>query len=164
MTSFPEIVLIDQREKLPYTFEGLQADRAAGGGLLSVTTAETLLETGDYTLSGYADRIAVERKSLDDLYGTLGQGRRRFERELERLAALRVAAVVIEASLQDVLQHPPVLSQMSPKAVYRSILAWTIRYPTVHWLPCGCRRLAEVTTFRLLEKFWQANQRKDAIA
>jgi hypothetical protein len=37
--------------------------------------------------------------------------------------------------------------------VFRSILAWTVRFPTIHWIPAGPRRLAEVTTFRLLERF-----------
>lgn len=159
MPDFPCPVLIDTREQLPYGFANLAADAAAGGGPLTVTTELASLPTGDYSLADLTDRVCVERKSLADLFSTLGQGRDRFERELERMSSMDVAAIVVEASLADIIRNPPALSRMSPKAVYRTILAWTIRYPTVHWLPCGCRRLAEVTTFRFLEKFWQYSQR-----
>jgi ERCC4-type nuclease len=50
-------------------------------------------------VQGFADQIAVERKSLADLFGTLGQGRERFERELVRLSAHQYAAVVDRSRL-----------------------------------------------------------------
>ncbi|HEY1189545.1 MAG TPA: ERCC4 domain-containing protein [Gemmata sp.] len=146
-------VLIDTREQLPFSFEGLMCDKADGGGPLTVETQRATLRSGDYSLYGFETLVAIERKSLSDLYGTLGQGRERFERELERLAAMRWAAVVIEADLAEIITQPPPHSQLDPKTVFRSILAWSVRYPNVHWLPCGDRRLAEVTTFRLLERF-----------
>lgn len=149
-------VKTDTREQSPYTFEGIGWDKADGGGegrTLTVETVRGTLASGDYSLLGYERRVAVERKSLADLYGTLGQGRARFERELERLKDYDFAAVVVEASLLEIVTSPPPHTEMSPKAVYRSIIAWSVRYPRIHWFPCDNRRLAEITTFRLLERF-----------
>lgn len=151
--TFVGTVVVDTREQLGYRFQGLRCDQADGGGLLTVPTARGTLASGDYSLRGYEDRVAVERKSLADLYGTIGQGRDRFERELARLAELDWAAVVVEATWPELVTDPPPHTQLPPKAVFRSIVAWMVRYPTVHWLACGPRRLAEVTTFRLLERF-----------
>ena len=145
-------VIADTREQQPYTFEGLTCDSIDGGGPLTVPVIRDTIDAGDYALQGYTG-CAVERKSLQDLYGTIGQGRNRFERELERLSKLRFAAVVIEATWPEVCAEPPPHTMLPPKTVFRSILAWMVRYPTIHWMPCGDRRLAEVTTFRLLERY-----------
>ncbi len=153
-------VICDTREQLGYTFEGFTCDKADGGGPLVVPVIRDTLASGDYALQGYAG-CAVERKSLQDLYGTIGQGRERFERELIRLAELKFAAVVIEATWPEVCAEPPPHTQLPPKVVFRSILAWAVRYPRVHWLPCGDRRLAEVTTFRLLERFVREELSRD---
>lgn len=184
-------VVIDTREQKPFGFDGLRCDVADGGGPLTVPTVRGTLKSGDYSLLGYETAVAVERKSLDDLYGTLGQGRERFERELVRLSSYRFAAVVIEgdwrailgtypdqlaglvqeftgrvaaadrtapytlwlAMLREAMPGPPARSELNPKTVYRSIQAWRVRYPVIHWEPCPDRRFAEVTTFRLLERF-----------
>ncbi|HEY1192336.1 MAG TPA: hypothetical protein VGE74_32230, partial [Gemmata sp.] len=65
---FPGTILIDTREQQPYTFAGFRADKRDGGGPLVVDTETVGLSSGDYSLAGYADRIAVERKSLNDLF------------------------------------------------------------------------------------------------
>jgi len=60
---------------------------------------------GDYSLPGFEDRAAIERKSLNDLIGCLmGSNRQRFERELARGRHYDLFAVVVEASLADVSQ------------------------------------------------------------
>lgn len=157
-------VKIDTREQLGYDFIGLTCDQADGGGSLTVPTVTGTLASGDYSLVGYEDRVACERKSLADLYGTLGGGRERFERELARLALMEFAAVVIEATWPELCSDPPPHTQLPAKIVFRSIVAWSVRYPRVHWFPAGPRRLAEITTFRLLERFVREDMAKpDAV-
>lgn len=153
-------VVIDTREQTGYQFAGLSCDQADGGGPLTVPTVVATLASGDYSLLGYQTRVACERKSLSDLYGTLGQGRERFERELERLKDYDFAAVVVEASLLEIATRPPEYSEVNPKTVYRSILAWSVRYPRIHWFTCDNRELAEITTFRLLERFLKEDMSK----
>ena len=161
---FPAVVVIDTREQLPFQFAGLRTDADQGNRPLTVLTVRAALKQGDYSLLGYEDQIAYERKSISDLYSTLGQDRARFVRELERLADYPVAGVIVEATWEDIVCRPPPHSKLNPKTVYRSILAWTQRYPRIHWFLAGPRRLAEVTTLRLLERFWRDRQEAARIA
>ena len=148
-------ILIDRRERKPFAFDGLRADADRERRPLAVPTRIGHLRTGDYTIDTLASHIAIERKSLTDLYGTLGQARPRFQRELSRLSLLPFAAVVIEADWPEILNSPPPRSNLNPKTIYRSIIAWQQRFPTVHWWPCPSRPFAEVTTYRILERFWK---------
>ena len=86
-------IIIDSREQDFYSFDPkvVQADRAA-------------LPAGDYSLVGLADRVAVERKSLDDFVSTVIHNRSRFSRELEKLRVMDFGCVVVEAGLDDVLR------------------------------------------------------------
>jgi DNA excision repair protein ERCC-4 len=156
--TFPTVIVIDTREQSPYTFASIRSDARDGGKLLAITTRRGTLRSGDYSLLGYERRIAVERKSLADLYGTLGRGRARFERELARLAAMQFAAVVVEAEWSEVLGSPPPRSRLNPKTIYRSVLAWQQRYPSVHWWFLPGRAYGEVTTFRILDRFLRESQ------
>lgn len=117
------------------------------------------LTTGDYSILGYEGRIAIERKSLEDLYGSLGQQRDRFEREHERMAKLEFAAVVIEASWKEILTRPPERSRLNPKTIHRTALSWLVRHG-IAWLTVEDRRLAEITTFRLLDRWWRLIQER----
>ena len=116
------------------------------------------LKTGDYSIRGYEDAVCVERKELSDLFGTLGQGRDRFVRELERMSLMQFASVVIEADFETIIRRPPSRSKLLPKTVIRSIAAWQIRY-RVHFTVCPNREFAERWTFILLEKFFKEIQK-----
>ena len=147
------VVLVDDREKRPYTFSRCRGDARDGHAPLAVPTRRVTLPTGDYSLDGLADRIAVERKSLADLYGTLGQRRGRFQDDLGRLNALDVAFVVVEADWRAILRSPPPHSRLSPRSVFRSVVAWQQRFPRVHWWTCPNRAFGEVATFRILQRY-----------
>lgn len=147
-------VAIDGREKQPYSFQNLCADARQRCRPLIIPWEWAHLETGDYSIVGYEAEIAIERKSLADLFMTLGSHRARFRREHERLAALDYAAVVIEGTMDDAVRFPPPHSRLVPKVVFRTALAWSIKFH-VPWIWTGSRRLGEITTFRLLEKWWK---------
>jgi DNA excision repair protein ERCC-4 len=157
--AFGAVVVVDTREQHPYEFAAITADRCEGDGFLKIERQRATLSTGDYSLQGFETEIAVERKSLADLYHTLGQGRERFERELARLNDMKSARVVVEAEWSEIINAPPARSKLSPKSVYRSIIAWMERYPRVHWLPVPGRQFAEVTTFRVLQRFLRERER-----
>lgn len=120
------------------------------------------LPSGDYSIEGFEQKIAIERKSLEDLYGTLTRGRERFERELERLGEFEFSAVVIEAGWRQIIYSPPPATSVSPKSIYRSILAFQQRYRNTQWCAMDSRRLAEVTTYRMLERYWIDHVEKPA--
>lgn len=158
----PFTVIIDSREQLPYEFSGL-VDHA--GDSMVVPTVVRGLQSGDYSIDGMEDCIAIERKSLDDLYGSVTWGRDRLEAEIFRLNVaasqdrMRFAAVVIEASWPEIVapaEHRPGWeNRTDPRSVEGTIVAWSIRYPRVHWWACGDRRGAELRTFGLLRTFWR---------
>jgi DNA excision repair protein ERCC-4 len=150
----PFVVMIDTREQLPYEFGNIISDAKHGRVPVIVNRYVGTIESGDYSIVGLQDKIAVERKSKADLFGTLGQGRERFERELERLNRLDFAAVVVECEWSEIYSDPPSRSQLPPKTVFRSVNAWEQRYTRVHWCFCPDRKFAEVKTFRVLERFY----------
>ena len=156
----PLPIIIDTREQRPYSFLHLRADTTRGGGLVSVEITRLPLPTGDYSIVGLDDEIAIERKSGEDLYSTIGQGRRRFERELERLGGLAAAFVVCEIDWQTMLDRPPRHSKLTIKTVMRSVIAWQLRYPNIHWWMLPGRAMAEAVTFRLLDRYWRLAQKR----
>jgi DNA excision repair protein ERCC-4 len=134
-------IIIDTREQQSYQFtkNAIQTERAA-------------LPVGDYSLEGFIDRVAVERKSLDDMVGCLlGKERDRFERELARAGSYERFVVVIEASLHDV-SRGHYRSQMQPHSALQSITAFYIRYG-IPFLFCGDRAGGEYITYSILQKY-----------
>jgi len=64
----PFTIICDSREQLPYEFSGMEW---GAGETCVVPTVVRGLAQGDYSIQGLEDRIAIERKSLDDLYGSV---------------------------------------------------------------------------------------------
>lgn len=58
-------ILIDTREQAPYSFQGKYYQ--------DVKIEHGTLQSGDYSLAGLTDKIAVERKELPDLIQCLGR-------------------------------------------------------------------------------------------
>lgn len=111
--------LIDSREQRPLHFTYGQPD-----ALKTVNSLTVTLDTGDYSVKGLEKRfITVERKSLDDLIGCVGNGRPRFERELFRMLAFPCRLVVVEASW-DMIMLGQWSGQVSPKSVMGSVQGW----------------------------------------
>jgi ERCC4-type nuclease len=131
--------VVDTREQKPYRLEPCEV-RA--------------LPTGDYSVAGLEDHVAIERKSLDDLVGCLTQDRERFKRELERGQAMDYFALVVEATLED-LARGRYKSEMSVKSAVQSVLALSVRFRLPVWFVHnrihGCR-----VTESLLTKFHRA--------
>lgn len=134
------IIVQDTREQRPYHFPGDEV-------------AVRTLHTGDYSIEGYEDRICIERKSLQDAYQSLGRERARFEREMQRMARIDYAAVVIEATLQEFLRGPA-FTRMHPKAAVASILGWSVKYG-IHVFFAGDRTHGNALTRELLRKFYR---------
>lgn len=153
----PFTILIDQREKAPYFFHGIRAGANRSHRPLVIPTQFHHLPTGDYSILGLEDRITIERKSLADLYSTLGSNRDRFEAEHVRMAQFEFAAVIVESSMAKLLLEPPKESRLNPKSVHGTYLSWSMRYG-VQWLFAEDRRLAEKTTWFLLNKFFEEKQ------
>lgn len=162
------IVAVDSREQAPYSFLNIPRPKAGrrvtDGEWFEIITEVHGLKEGDYSIAGTERLVAVERKSLADLYGTLAGGRERFKAEIERLESYDTAAVVIEASWDEIIRpehyHDDWKSRLDPRSVFGTIISWSARHPNIHWFPCSGRRLAEITTFEILRKAWDRAEKR----
>ena len=85
-------ILIDSREQAPFIFASYE-----------VKPEVAALPIGDYSLPGFTDKVAIERKELNDLISCLMNGNRdRFERELAKTRHFDLFAVVVQAPLSAV--------------------------------------------------------------
>ncbi|MDA3918973.1 MAG: hypothetical protein PF690_18675 [Deltaproteobacteria bacterium] len=141
-------ILTDTREQAPYLFKRW-----------NIKTQETGLTTGDYSLPGFEDKAAIERKTLDDLIGCLmGKDRERFEKELSRARSFELFAVVVEANLSDIA-NGQYQSNMKPTAALQTLAAFFIRY-RVPFLFCSNRAGGEYQVYSLLQKYIQEIEKR----
>lgn len=175
----PFTILIDSMEQQPFGFVDIAADvsetpndlkKMVDSGeidqadiTLAVPTKFQALGVakGDYSIEGWKGFANVERKSMADAHSTIlgwGDHRERFERELKTLAAIDCSAVVVECSFGELLGRAPSRGKKSEaenrKILHRQVLSWQQQY-RVPWVFCDSRRLAEITTFRILQHFWK---------
>lgn len=99
-------VVVDTREQRPYIFDSSKVSVTRSG-----------LVAGDYSLVGLEDRVAIERKSLNDLVSTVIFGRDRFRTELDLLGGYSFTAIVVEASVEDLLRGR-YESKASPQSIF----------------------------------------------
>lgn len=137
----PFTLVVDTREQRPFGFEGFAVQRGT-------------LKAGDYSLLGYEHLVAVERKSLDDCWGSMSTGRARFSRCVERLAKLDRAAIVVECSLSELAVQHPRIQRTTPASVVGGLISWAAQ----HSLPvffADNRVYAERVTLRFLASWWK---------
>ena len=88
------------------------------------------LPVGDYGLRGYSDfnypDFIWERKSKGDLTASLGHGRERFMREMEKLRVFRFSALAIEADREDIVNWN-YTSRIEPASVLQTLAALEVR-------------------------------------
>lgn len=136
-------IIIDTHEQCPYQFQG---KHYAG-----VEIERGNLVTGDYSLHGLTDKIAIERKELSDLVQCLGCERERFEREIQRAQGLDFFSVVIESSWIE-LASGQYRSNLNPHSGCQSVLTFMARYG-VPFFFAGSRAAAEYVCWSLLRQY-----------
>lgn len=95
-------LLVDSNEQAPYGFQNIPARAEHNGRRPVVRVVRRKLKTADYSIEGLEDKVAVERKSLEDLFGTLGQRREQFGDEFERMSQMDYCGVVVEADWREI--------------------------------------------------------------
>lgn len=165
-------IIEDTREQLPLEITRFPVER---GGIQfqpgeprqrseDFKYPEKGLPVGDYSLKGFHNfknpGIIIERKSLDDLCGSLGKGRERFLQEVEKMRAFRFRALVIEATESQVDLHE-YRSLIEPASVFGTLDALAVR-ANLHVFWCGdaygaARKVEQLVWFfaRGIEKDWK---------
>ena len=140
VSKLPLRIVVDSREQHPFAFEGYPVE---------VTPAT--LATGDISIAGFETRIAIERKTLDDLLHSISTERERFSRELQRLKACDAAAVIVESPAA-ALRSGRYRSRMDPASAWQTCVAFMQRF-RVAFIFCESRQDAEQVTFDYLRHF-----------
>jgi ERCC4-type nuclease len=121
------------------------------------------LPVADYTIKGYEDIIAVERKSgFKEFIGNLtGKKRMKFEKYLEKLAEYELGILVIEEnlnSLQRVFRELK-FSRMTPEGVFH----WVNKIVVEYGIPVICMdckgRNKEKFLYQLFDQLLQEAER-----
>lgn len=140
------VLFIDTREQRPLPFS-LYKERFQY--IVSAT-----LSAGDYSAFGFEDGgLAFERKSLVDLTGSLTHGRARFIRELERLAEYRYAAIIVEASFNEV-SGPYKHCKADASSIIGSLQAFQVRYDIDVIFACTRTMAAEIIVKKIESEFY----------
>lgn len=135
------IVLIDSREQRPWGFSA------------TVATSHCKLDAGDYSLHGFADRVSIERKSLNDFVNTIIHLRPRFYRELDKLRAYEFPFIVVEADVKDVLdrRYTSTADPMAVLGLSNSIML-DFKIPLLFW---GKRQVCCAMAENILGLLWR---------
>ena len=92
------VILKDTREKNGWNF--CSFDRC-------IAVADWGLKTGDYTAKGLEKHLVIERKdSTGELAMNLGKKRKAFESEVERMSNFRWKYIIMEFSIDDLMNFP----------------------------------------------------------
>lgn len=141
-------VIIDTREQIPWPFP-------------TARTTRTSLSHADYSLLGLEDVVRIERKSLQDLVGSLSprkrpdsdarSNRERFKEELQWLGEnVRWPYLIFESTWDEIAAHN-YRGGMHPSAVIGAIIEWSMKFG-IHVIPSGSRMAAFAMANRLLCK------------
>lgn len=145
-------IICDTREQNSLSFHGFRG----------VETVRSGLKTGDYSIEGYEDQITFERKSVQDLVGTLIGGHQRFLKEMERMQTFKAKYILIEHT-------PTILFQYCMKhgwekkfnTIIQSLLAYAHHYQ-VRVRFCKDREDMADYIVKKTREFLNANSTKDS--
>ena len=151
------VIIVDTREQTPYEFLGFK--NWIGG------STRRKLDFGDYSVVGMERLIRLERKSLSDLITTLMQNRQRFFKECAGLARFRHAAILVEATYEDVKSYydESLCTLAHPNGVSGSLDALEARYGIPVIYTSQHRQLAEERAASWLSKhftYWHLEKNK----
>lgn len=144
---FPKdfVLVIDTREQNPLC-----------SNVKGLTVCRDTLKNGDYSIRGFENRFAVERKKVSDFYSYIGKERRRTVEKLRRFKDYDFSGLVIEASLNDLLS-PQMYTQVSPETARQFLVSANVRYG-IHFFCDRQRKNIEMWLLDRAIKFFTMNR------
>lgn len=151
MTQDPFTIIIDTREQLPWEF-----------GYHS--TSNKKLDTGDYSIAGFEDVLAIERKrSVSEIANNLSEGR--FLDVLDRMSKIRYSFILLEFDLNDVLEYPHNSDipkklwsklRVSGNYILKRLVEIQMKYG-IHIIFCGSIENARRTAVSIMKRVYEQN-------
>lgn len=131
-SKLPEFTVIkDTREQQGWEFS-LEEKKPGNCQLTNFEIGK--LDTGDYSIKGLEHLVTIERKNgFSELFGNLGSSvsRQRFEREMERMAAIPYSYILVETNLNyDTLGLgvPQSKFGMPASAILKYLMDYSVEY------------------------------------
>jgi len=163
----PYTVIKDTREQEGYTFERFNGRYTSCEGMVV-----RKLETGDYSLVGLEDKLCIERKgSISELAINLGKDKRRFMDEIERMKDFPFKFIILEFSLEDVMNFPEGSSipeekwdsiVITNKYMLKMLIEFQM-YDGIHVMFCGNRKNSKLVINSILKRvneFYSVGRKK----
>ena len=105
MTNDEFTIIIDTREQKPWEFS-------------EYATAHSKLDTGDYSIQGYENIVAIERKrNVAEVANNITESR--FEDVINRLKQIKYPFLLLEFDLDNVMDYP--VGSTIPKRLWNKI-------------------------------------------
>jgi ERCC4-type nuclease len=149
MTKDPFTIIVDTREQMPWEF-GLH------------TTSRTKLDTGDYSIDGFQNLLAIERKrSVSEIATNITESR--FNDVVNRLSKIPHAFMLFEFDIMDVYNYP--VGSEIPKKMWdklkisgnyiMKILTEIQLNHNIHILYCGSSSTAERVAVGIMKRIYE---------
>ena len=142
-------IVIDTREQRPYIFKGHPI-------------VQDNLKVGDYSIRGFENQIAIERKQAEEIYGNFGHGRERFMKECELLSTYERACIIIENDLSRLISPPEYTKRMYKMKLKKShivgALAKLIGEYGIPVIFASGRREANELTYAILKQYYKCKR------
>jgi ERCC4-type nuclease len=149
MTKDPFTIIVDTREQMPWEF-GLH------------TTSRTKLDTGDYSIDGFQNLLAIERKrSVSEIATNITESR--FNDVVNRLSKIPHAFMLFEFDIMDVYNYP--VGSEIPKKMWdklkisgnyiMKILTEIQLNQNIHILYCGSSSTAERVAVGIMKRIYE---------
>lgn len=139
------IVAFAGNEQKPFTQEEMTIQTPDGPVPLRMRKMK--LVTGDYSIVGAENLIAVERKETSDLINCIGNDRERFDREMQRILAYPSRVVIVEDHFS-CLERAQWRSRLTSTQAIASVAGWMEK--GVPFIFAGDRRAAALWCARFL--------------
>jgi len=141
-------IIVDTREQQPWTFD-------------NYVTASHKLDTGDYSIEGMENILAIERKkSVSEFANNITESR--FKDVISRLSQLKYSFLLFEFELEDILIYPVGSNvpkkmwdkiKISPSFILKHLIELQI-YHNIKVIFCGDSDNAEKMATHILKKVY----------
>lgn len=150
------IIIQDSQEKYPFDFcfyDGVE------------DTIVKRIPTGDYTIEGFEDIVAIERKaSVDEVANNFGKKSGNWWKEMQRMSKFRHKYIVCEFPLHHITEYPKhskiptnkrvkMTSMILSKSINKCISEYGIEV-----IFCNNKNEAEDKTFQILSEVYNAGK------
>jgi len=145
-------IIIDTREQKPWSFE-------------NHVVANQKLDTGDYSIEGLENLLAIERKrNISEFANNITE--KRFKNVIDRLSKIPYSFILFEFDFDKVI-HYPIGSdipkklwskiRISPAYIIKNIIELQINH-NIHVVFCGDSSNAEIIALSIMKKVYKEHK------